>query len=216
MNVVPWFVTATRLIVPFSILRWQLGGILVSIVVDLYDWKFVHVVTDEDMVVYQAWDKALDLYYWLFIVWIIVRSWKDAWAKKMALGFFGYRIFGMGLFWLTKWRPLLFFFPNIFENFVIWCLILFLLTKKEKLVLTFGQKATMISALIIPKLTHEYFQHFLGSQPWEMYNLGSWLGLTGFFQEYFNYFSWGGLFYIVPLGGFLFFNRKTLSLNLFK
>ena len=117
----------------------------------------------------------------------------------------------MGLFWLLDWRPLLFFFPNVFENFVIWSLILFLITKKQKLALTSLQKIIMMTALIIPKLTHEYFQHFLGSQPWEIYNVGNWLGLTGLLQEYTNYFAWGGLFYIVPFVGFLLFNRKALS-----
>ena len=89
MNVIPWYATVIRLIVPFSILRWQLGGILISMVVDMYDWKFVHVITGEDMIMYQTWDKALDLYYWLFIIWVIWRTWKDAWVKKVALGLFG-------------------------------------------------------------------------------------------------------------------------------
>lgn len=211
MNVIPWYITVIRLIVPFSILRWQLGGILISMVVDVYDWQFVNVMSAEDTIVYQTWDKTLDLYYWLFIIWIILSTWKDAWAKKVAFGLFSYRIFGMGLFWLTDWRPLLFFFPNVFENFVIWFLILFLITKKQKLDLTSFQKIIMMTALIIPKLIHEYFQHFLGFQPWEIYNVGSWLGTTGLIQEYINYITWGGMLYIVPFIGFLFFNKNLLN-----
>jgi len=91
------------------------------------------------MVVYQAWDKAMDLFYWLFILWI-VWSWKDVWTKRVAFGLFFYRVTGMLLFWLTQWRPLLLIFPNVFENFVIWSLVLFMLTKKEKFFLTFRQK----------------------------------------------------------------------------
>ena len=207
MNVIPWYVTVVRLLVPASILSWPLWGLLASTVVDMSDWEFVHVVTDQDMVVYQAWDKAMDLYYWLFALWI-VRSWKDSWARKVAVGLFSYRVVGMVLYWLTQWRFLLVIFPNVFENFVIWCLVLFMLTKKEKLFLTYLQKIAMLIALIIPKLIHEYFQHFLTRHPWELYDVGSWMGWGGIVQEYVNYFAWGGLFYVAPLAGFLLLYRK--------
>ena len=207
MNVIPWYVTVVRLLVPASILCWPLWGLLASTVVDMYDWKFVYVVTDQDMVIYQAWDKVMDLYYWLFALWI-VRSWKDSWARKVAVGLFSYRVVGMVLYWLTQWRSLLAIFPNVFENFVIWCLVLFMLTKREKLFLTYLQKIAMLIALIIPKLIHEYFQHFLTCQPWELYDVGSWMGLRGIVQEYVNYFAWGGLLYVAPLVGFLLLYRK--------
>ncbi len=202
MNVIPWYVTAVRLLVPVSILRWPLWGLLASSVADMYDWKFIHVITDQETATYQAWDKAMDLYYWLFILWI-VRLWKESWARKMAVGLFSYRLVGMVLYWLTKWRSLLVIFPNVFENFVIWCLVLFMLTKKETLSLTFQQKIVMLSLLTIPKLIHEYFLHFLTRQPWELYDIGRWMGLSGIVQEYVNYFAWGGLLYLVPLVGFL-------------
>jgi len=210
MSVIPWYITVVRLLVPASILRWSLWGLLASSIVDMYDWKFVSVMTDQDMIVYQSWDKAMDLYYWLFILWI-VWSWKDSWAKKIAVGLFSYRLVGMALYWLTQWRFLLFIFPNVFENFVIWCLVLFLLTKKEKLFLTHLQKITMLALLIIPKLIHEYFQHFLTRQPWELYNVGDWMGLGGIAQEYINYFAWGGLLYVVPLAGFLLLYGKNTT-----
>ena len=207
MSVVPWYITVVRLIVPVSILHWPLWGLLASSIIDMYDWKFVSVVTNQDMVFYQSWDKAMDLYYWFFVLWI-VWLWKDDWARKIAAGLFSYRLIGMMLYWLTQWRFLLFIFPNVFENFVIWCLVLFLLTKKEKLFLTHLQKITMLGLLIIPKLIHEYFQHFLIRQPWELYDVGSWVGLDGVMQEYVNYFAWGGLLYVVPLAGFLLLYNK--------
>ena len=67
----------------------------------------------------------------------------------------------------------------------------------------------MLAAIIVPKLIHEYFQHFLLHQPWELYDIGGWLGLSGVVQEYANYFSWGGLFYILPLALFLLFFKKV-------
>ena len=211
MSVVPWYITVVRLLVPVSILRWSLWGLLASTIVDMYDWKFVSVITDQDMVFYQSWDKAMDLYYWFFVLWI-VWLWKDDWARKIAAGLFSYRLIGMMLYWLTQWRFLLFIFPNVFENFVIWCLVLFLLTKKEKLFLTHLQKIIMLTFLIIPKLIHEYFQHFLTRQPWELYDVGRWMGLGGIVQEYVNYFAWGGLLYVVPLAGFLLlYGKKTIK-----
>ena len=213
MSVIPWYITVVRLLVPASILRWSLWGLLASSIVDMYDWKFVHVVTDQDMMIYQSWDKIMDLYYWLFVLWI-VWSWKDSWARKVAVVLFSYRLVGMVLYWITQWRFLLFFFPNVFENFVIWCLVLFLLTKKQKLFLTHLQKNIMLILLIIPKMIHEYFQHFLTRQPWELYNVGNWIGLEGIAQEYVNYFAWGGLLYVVPLVGFLLLcGRKTTSIE---
>ena len=214
MSVVPWYITIVRLLVPVSILRWSLWGLLASSIVDMYDWKFVHVATDQDMVVYQSWDKVMDLYYWLFVLWI-VWSWKDSWARKVAVALFSYRLVGMVLYWLTQWRFLLFIFPNVFENFVIWCLVLFLLTKKEKLFLTHLQKIIMLILLVIPKLIHEYFQHFLTRQPWELYDVGKWMGLEGIVQEYVNYFAWGGLLYVVPLVGFLLLYGKNTTKPIF-
>ncbi len=212
MSVIPWYVTIVRLFVPLLMLRWSLGGLLASNVVDMYDWKFVNVMTDQDMMIYQSWDKAMDLYYWLFILWI-VWLWKDSWIKKVAIGLFFYRLIGMILHWLTQKRFFLFIFPNVFENFVIWCLVLFLLNKKEEFSLTSLQKVTMLIALIIPKLIHEYFQHFLTRQPWEVYDVGNWLGFEGTIQEYVNYFAWGGLLYVVPLVGFLLFCRRRYDLE---
>ena len=72
----------------------------------------------------------------------------------------------------------------------------------------------MLTLLIIPKMIHEYFQHFLTRQPWELYNVGDWMGLGGIAQEYVNYFAWGGLLYVVPLVGFLLlYGKKTTSIE---
>ena len=158
--------------------------------------------------IYQNWDKAMDLYASLFIVWI-VRQWHDVWARRVALGFFGYRLIGVILFWLTGWRPILFFFPNVFENFVILCLAIFWLTKKKTLNLDPLHKAIMLGVLIIPKMTQEYFQHFLGLQPWEIYSFGSWLGFKGAVSHQADWIFWGVLLYLVPMVGFLLYSRRN-------
>ncbi len=189
MELIPWYVLLVRLLVPLLILRSPLLGILTTIFVDINDWHFIPVHSPGDDLLYQQWDKAMDLYTSLFILWIL-RSWRDIWARRVALLLFGYRLIGMIWFWATDWRPILFFFPNVFENFVVVCLLLFHLRKKNQLQLSARQKTSLLAILFIPKLIHEYFQHFLGRQPWELYDMGQWVG-------------WGGLLYLVPILGFV-------------
>lgn len=207
MIYIPWYLTLVRLIIPISILRFPLVGILASIIADALDWIFVGVTSNQMNAIYQNWDKAMDVYSFLFIVWVVYQ-WQDIWARRIALELFGYRLIGVILFWITGWRATLFFFPNVFENFVIVCLILFWLSKKKKL--NFGQldKAIMLGILIIPKMIHEYFQHFLTRQPWEIYSFDSWLGFRGTALTHIDPLLWGGLLYIIPMAGFLLYNRR--------
>lgn len=56
-------VTIIRLVAPLTILRWPLGGVLVSILADALDQNILRlfgIYTFDD---YQKWDKALDIYY---------------------------------------------------------------------------------------------------------------------------------------------------------
>lgn len=201
------FLTLVRLVIPFFILRHPLFGILASMWVDASDWDIIGVKSNSMDSTYQNWDKAMDLYSYFFIVWI-VRQWQDVWARRVALGFFGYRLIGNILFWITGWRPILFFFPNVFENFVVLCLIIFWLSKKRKLNFSPLNKTIMLIVLVIPKMIHEYFQHFLGRQPWEIYPFGSWLGLSDFWAHQADWILWGMLLYVVPMAGFLLYIRR--------
>lgn len=152
----------------------------------------------------------MDLYSFLFIAWV-VHLWTDIWARKVAFGLFAYRLIGVILFWITGWRPVLFFFPNVFENFVILCLIIFWLFKKNKLNFNPVHKTIMLGILIIPKMIHEYFQHLLGRQPWEIYNFANWLGLEGGVLNHANWILWGGLLYLVPMAGFLMYSKEKVK-----
>lgn len=210
MIYIPWYLTLVRLIIPISILRFPLLGILASIAADASDWIFVGVTSSEMNTIYQNWDKAMDVYSFLFIVWVVY-TWQNIWARKVALGLFGYRLIGVILFWITGWRSTLFFFPNVFENFVILCLIIFWLSKKKKLNFDPLHKTIMLGVLIIPKMIHEYFQHFLGRQPWEIYNIGNWLGLKDEVSNQANWILWGGLLYIVPMAGFLLYIKYKIK-----
>lgn len=190
--------TLIRLIAPLSILKWPLFGILFTSLVDMYDWQFVTLKTDADYNFYQNWDKLLDLYYWLFAI-LIVLKWKDLKARLVAISLFLLRVAGMLIFWVTQNRQALFYFPNIFENFFIFYLAYNFFSKETHLLKTKGTALVILLSLLIPKLVHEYFMHYLGLQPWQMWNYGAKLGFSGFWEEYTNYFIWGSIFHILPI-----------------
>ena len=208
MSPIPWSLTFLRLIVPVSILRFPLWGIFASIFADVIDWNIIEVKSKEMDTLYQSWDKSLDAYTYLFIV-CVVLHWKDSWARRTALGFFALRMIGQLLFFLTSWRPILFYFPNVFENFVILYLVTLWWSKRKKLDLTVVQKWSMLLLLIIPKMTQEYFQHFLGRQPWELYKVLS-PGL--------DTILWVILLYVLPMASFVVYlkvsSHKYRQINL--
>ena len=212
MSYIPWYITLTRLIIPFSVLRFPLLGILAAMFADGADWIIIGVTSLKMDAAYQNWDKAMDLYSFLFIV-LVVWAWQDIWAKRMALGLFGYRVIGDILFWITKWRPIFLFFPNVFENFVVLCLIIFWWSKARKLNLDRTQKAVMLGILIIPKMFQEYFQHYLGLQPWEIFSFCSWLGIKGTVVIYLDPLLWVVLLYAIPMAGYLLYIRKNMRLT---
>lgn len=210
MEIFP-IVTLLRLIVPLLTLRFPLPGILLSMLVDLYDWQFLQLTTSRDYENYQVWDKVFDLYYQLIILAVVI-SFKDRLIRNIAIFFFLYRLTGIALAFLFSNRQFLFYFPNFFENFVLLYLIFLLISKQEKMFYSVRNIGIVILAIVIPKLIHEYFQHFLEKHPWEIYDIGQHFGTTGTVQEYINYLSWGGVFYLLPLGVALFLIRKN-SLN---
>lgn len=203
---IPWYVTIARLFIPILVLFSPFWGIVTTMLADSLDWKLIQVVTSLDSITYQSWDKLMDLYSSLFILWIL-RNWKDIWARKVATMLFGYRLIGLILFWITGIESLLFFFPNVFENFVLLTLLLLWQSKKHKLKLNAFQKIIMLFVLIVPKFIHEYFQHFLGSQPWELFDVGRFFGFQGPAQELTNNLVWGGILYIIPMFGFVLYVR---------
>lgn len=199
MTFIPWYIFALRLLVPLTILRFPLWGLLGSMMADGLDWMVIGVTSSEMDSVYQFWDKSFDLYFQFFALWVVFQ-WKDLWAKKVAIISFGYRIFGTIIFLLTGFRWILFLTPNIFDNFVIVCLILFWISKRQKLNLNKMQKWILLALLIIPKTFHEYFQHFLIKQPWEIYSPTQMLGTHNSIIDSMLY---GFALYVIPLSAFL-------------
>ncbi|HWL45151.1 MAG TPA: hypothetical protein VNQ73_19565 [Ilumatobacter sp.] len=112
-------VVALRFLVPLFIPRFPLPAILVALVIDAVDQTIFQAVTDDPLPGYQAYDKALDVYYLTIAYCATMRNWRDPVAFGVARFLFLYRLVGVVLFETTHQRWLLLVFPNTFEYFFI-------------------------------------------------------------------------------------------------
>ena len=105
--------TLVRLILPLSILRWPLFGIILAASLDYKDWDFLGVSNDREMIFYQNWDKFMDIYY-LALAWFVSLKWQDKIARVTSSILFFWRVLGIPVAFFID-RSLLILFPNIFE-----------------------------------------------------------------------------------------------------
>jgi hypothetical protein len=115
-----WLVVAARFIVPLSIPRFPLPGIVTSLVLDAADQTIFQQFPGLDLTRYQNYDKALDIYYLTIAYISTLRNWKNYFAFQVARFLFYWRLVGVALFELTQLRVLLLIFPNTFEYFFIY------------------------------------------------------------------------------------------------
>lgn len=202
--------TVLRLLTPLLMLRWQLTGVLLAILLDINDWNLLTLNTPEDHALYQNWDRVMDLWIWLVAL-VIVRTWKDKASRSLAFGFFGFRMIGMVIFFLIQDRRFLFYFPNYFDNFLVMYLGYVRIFKRDILFETYLDALVILPLLIIPKTIHEYFSHYLQRQPWELYNIARPFGITGVAEYPLNYLVWGGLFYFLPFLAVFLYARYKLQ-----
>ena len=120
---------------------------------------------------------------------------------------FGYRILGVVLFWITGTRAMLFFFPNVFENFVIVCLIL-LGCPKEEVEPEPDAKSTHAKRSHRSENDPGIFSAFFGLSAVGNLQLGSWLGFQGTALYLINLFLWGTLLYVIPITAFSLYIRE--------
>lgn len=194
IDFIPIYLTLLRLLAPLLILKFPLPGVLLSIFLDMSDWDLINFQTDQDYIIYQSWDKALDLYF-LSLAAITVFTWKNRLAKKISISLYLYRGLGVILFFLTSNRGLLFFFPNFLEVFFVFFLLVPLFTKKATL--TF----TSILLLTVPKVIHEFFVHLLLKQPWEIIKFTN--------VESSDKLIWFTLLYILPISVALYLAKTS-------
>ncbi len=108
-----------RFVLPLLIPIFPLPAILACLVVDAWDQSILALFTRVDPATYQAYDKALDIFYLSIAAFAVLRNWNRYAAAQIARLLFYLRLFGVLGFELTGWRPLLLVFPNAFEFYFI-------------------------------------------------------------------------------------------------
>lgn len=155
-----------RFLVPFTILRWPLAGVVLSIIADATDIMVFEKIGGPGPIAWEDYhllDKFFDTYYLAFAAWVAWK-WKDVLARRIAVGLFAWRLAGVLLFEGIALasgelvRPLMFFAPNIFENFFIAMLIAWKIS--PTFVLTRRTAATILLVVTVPKMIQEYILHF--------------------------------------------------------
>ena len=156
-------VVLIRLVVPLSIFRWPLAGGLASMLVDALDVVLIELIGLGGFSNYSALDKGLDMYYLSFELVVSLR-WEPL-AKWTSVVLFADRAVGFVIFEATQLRVFLLIFPNVFENFYIFYLLLRRFAPQY--VLTPLRLAALLALALIPKLGQEYLLHFQEAQPWD-------------------------------------------------
>lgn len=164
-------VIALRLVVPLAILRWPLAGGLLSLVIDALDVALVDAIAallgqpPEFGPVYAQLDKYLDTYYLALEV-IVARRWQEMVPRRAAYLLFAWRLLGVILFEITVYRPLLVVFPNLFENFFLYVLVVrrWFPRLMPRTVL---QTVIVNLILLVPKEIQEYVLHWEELHPWQ-------------------------------------------------
>jgi len=114
-----WVVAAARFLLPLTIPRYPLPGIVASLVLDGVDQTIFQQFTSLPLEGYQGYDKALDIYYLTIAYISTLRNWVNRFAFRVGRLLFFWRLAGVALFELIHLRPLLLIFPNTFEYFFI-------------------------------------------------------------------------------------------------
>lgn len=161
-------VIGLRMIVPLLILKKPLAGGIAALMLDALDVVIVELFGPGGMgSQYHSLDKVLDVYY-LGLEAYVSLSWIERIPRLISVSLFVYRVAGVALFEITDWRPLLFIFPNLFENWFLFVLIVWTFFPGVRLD-TWRRCLTWLFVLYIPKLGQEYLLHLAEAQPWSWF-----------------------------------------------
>ncbi|AKB37217.1 hypothetical protein MSSAC_2627 [Methanosarcina siciliae C2J] len=156
--VIFWAVVIARFLIPLSIPRYPLPGVLASLILDAVDQTIFQLFTNLPLEGYQGYDKALDIYYLSITYLSTLRNWSNLYAFKLDRFLFYYRLVGVAIFELVHLRPLLLIFPNTFEYFFIFYETIRL--KWDPKVLTKSKLITAAALIwVFIKLPQEYWIH---------------------------------------------------------
>lgn len=165
MNEGQLFVIALRIVIPLMILRWPLAGGLVAMVLDAVDVVIIELVGGSFGGHYSQLDKALDYYYLTLELWVALQ-WVSAWARWPAVALYVWRGIGVIAFELSDVRPLLLVFPNMFENWWLYCVAVARFWP-EAYPRSWKTLSVPFVLLLIPKMGQEYMLHYAQWQPWD-------------------------------------------------
>lgn len=113
---------------------------------------------------YAEIDKALDAYY-LALEALVAWRWSNPWMRWPALLLFADRFVGAVAFELTHARLLLFQFPNLFENWWLYCVVVGRFWPRLTPALG-AHRAVPLLLLAVPKFAQEYALHIVQVHPW--------------------------------------------------
>lgn len=160
-----------RFLAPFTILRWPLFGIFLSIAADASD-VMIFEATGWGLfgggLNYSYWDKALDIWY-LFFAWLAARKfWSEPLALKTANVLFWWRAAGVAAFFIWPERVIFVLAPSIFENFyILWAVIR---KWRPTWALNWKRLTIVISIAAVPKIAQEIMMHWLfENQTWHFF-----------------------------------------------
>ena len=153
-----WVVVLARVLVPLTIPRYPLPGILAALILDAVDQTIFQALSGVTFAGYQGYDKALDIYYLAIAYIATLRNWTNYTAVRISRFLFYYRLLGVVLFEMFQFRWLLLVFPNVFEYFFIFYEVYRLRWDPQRL----SAKALVgVTAFIwiVIKLPQEYWIH---------------------------------------------------------
>ncbi|KKG67194.1 hypothetical protein [Methanosarcina mazei] len=182
-----WAVVMSRFFIPFFIPKYPLPGVIASLLLDAVDQTIFQTFTGLPLEGYQAYDKALDVYYLAITYLSTLRNWSNDFAFRLSRFLFYYRLAGVAIFELTELREMLLIFPNAFEYFFIFYEAVRMKWNPELLT----REKLLISTVLIwvfVKLPQEYWIHiakmdttdWIGENPLNSLFLVGWAAvLTG-------------------------------------
>ncbi len=156
-SLVLYLIVSGRLLLPFTIPRYPLAGILSCLLLDSAD-QSIFQAFGVYLTGYQGYDKALDLYYLAVAYLSTLRNWENVAALQVGRVLFYLRLTGVLSFELSNVRLLLAVFSNAFEPFFIFNE----MTRRRGRHLRLTRAFLIVSAAVIwvgVKLPHEWWVH---------------------------------------------------------
>ena len=149
-------VIIVRIIGALPVLKFAFTGSILAVLFDLSDLFIIGNLDLGGVNNYQNLDKILDLFY--MATFLIVSLRWNAKERNISIALFAFRMVGFLLFEITGNREILFFFPNVFEFWII-AIAFRKLIKKGQIVNNKGL-AYLFATSFVLKMLQEWLLHW--------------------------------------------------------